>query len=78
MEQGLCSSKVENTFPQSFDNGAGGDGDGLMGGLNAFPRNFSLSDMTVDLQQGCEEEQTLNFLGAFQLQEGDDAGVLDL
>lgn len=75
---GVVSSKVENTFPQSFDNGAGGDGDGLMGGLNAFPRNFSLSDLTVDLQQGCEEEQTLNFLGAFQLQEGDDAGVLDL
>ena len=36
-----------------------------MGGLNAFPRNFSLSDLTVDLQQSCEDEQTLSFLGSF-------------
>jgi uncharacterized protein (TIGR01589 family) len=75
---GVVSSKVENTFHNSFDNGAGVDSDGLMGGLNAFPRNFSLSDLTVDLQQSCEDEQTLSFLGSFPLQEGDDAGVLDL
>lgn len=47
-------------------NAAGGlsvlpsENDGLMGGLNTFPRNFSLPDLSMDLQQANDGEQSLN------------------
>lgn len=41
--------------------------DGLVvGGMNTFLRNFSLSDLTMDLQQGNDAEQTLHLLSTFQ------------
>jgi hypothetical protein len=43
-----------------------------MGGLNTFPRNFSLSDLSMDLQQG--NDQSLNLLATFQ--DGGDASGL--
>lgn len=47
------------------------ENDGLMGGLNNFPRNFSLSDLSMDLQQSNDGEQTLNLLSS--LQDGSEA-----
>jgi len=45
-----------------------------MGGLNTFPRNFSLSDLSMDLQQGNDGDQSLNLLATFQ--DGGDASGL--
>lgn len=57
----------DNTFTD-FNAGAGlssvlpSENDGLMGGTNTFPRNFSLSDLTMDLQQENDGEPSLNLL----------------
>ena len=60
-------SAKDTTF-NDFNAGAGlssvlpSENDGLMGGTNTFPRNFSLSDLTMDLQQENDGEPSLNLL----------------
>ena len=57
----------ESTF-NDFNAGGGlssvlpSENDGLMGGSHTFPRNFSLSDLSMDLQQGNDGDPSLNLL----------------
>lgn len=71
----------ESTF--NVFNAAGGlsalpsENDGLNGGgLGAFPRIFSLSDLSMDLQQGNDGEQTLNLLSTFHQDGGEAYGLV--
>jgi len=61
---GLSSTPAQHT--PTMEN------DGLMGGLNTFPRNFSLSDLSMDLLHGADGvDHSLHLLSTFQ--DGGDA-----
>ena len=53
------------------------ENDGLMGGLNTFPRNFSLSDLALDLR-GAEDDRSINLLDTWNHDDvGGDFGGFD-